>query len=164
MRAGPPILALVLVAGLGCGHAPVADALAPLCGTWRHQGRHIVTESWRPMRGGLRGRSTTTQPGGKLVELELMTLTVLRSGLTEYHAEPSGQEPTIFLERRDPAVVAAPGERVWTWVNPDHDFPRRIVYRLAGDRLTASVSNPDGDVGQRIGHTWQYRRTGTCAP
>ncbi|WAS97994.1 DUF6265 family protein [Nannocystis punicea] len=165
MRRASPIFALALAAELGCAHAPAVDpALAPLCGTWVHEDGHAVTEHWWPMRGGLQGRSATADPSGKIVELEDMTLTELEGGGTRYHAEPSGQAPTDFTETRDPAVVAAPGERVWIWVNPEHDFPRRLVYRVAGDRLTATISNPDGDPAQQVGKTWEYRRTGTCAP
>jgi hypothetical protein len=91
-----------------------------------------------------------------------MRLTVGPRG-TLYHAEPAGGTPTDFREIHDPAVAPAAGERVYIWVNPSHDFPRRIVYRLAGDRLTATISNPDGDEAQRRGQTWDYRRTGVCA-
>lgn len=163
MRVARPLLVLILAAGCGCGHAAVDEALAPLCGTWRHDDGYSVTEHWWPMPGGLQGRSALADPNGKIVELEDMTLTALRGGLTRYHAEPSGQAPTDFTEVRDPAVVAAPDERVWIWQNPTHDFPRRIVYRLAGDRLTATISNPDGDPAQRTGKTWEYRRTAACA-
>ncbi|WP_143141426.1 DUF6265 family protein [Nannocystis exedens] len=159
-----PLLSLVLAAELGCGHAAVDEALAPLCGTWLHEDGDSITEHWWPMPGGLQGRSATADPRGKIVELEDMTLISLRDGLTRYRAAPSSQSPTEFTEVRDPAVVAAPGERVWIWENPTHDFPRRIVYRLAGDRLTATISNPDGDGAQRLGKTWEYRRTGACKP
>jgi len=165
MRQGPPLLPawLLAAAEFACGHRPPAEAaLGPLCGTWEQHGGHAVHERWSRVRGGLQGRSTTADPSGKIVELEDMRLTVGRRG-TVYHAEPAGGTPTDFTEIHDPAVVPAAGERVWIWANPNHDFPRRIVYRLAGERLTATISNPDGDEAQRRGRTWEYRRTAECA-
>ncbi|MDC0674398.1 DUF6265 family protein [Nannocystis radixulma] len=165
MRPGSSLLAvtLVAVAELGCGHAaPAAEALGPLCGTWEQRDGWIVTETWRRVKGGLQGRSTTADPNGKIIELEEMRLTVGPGG-SIYHAEPAGGTPTEFTETTDPALVPAAGERVWIWVHPTHDFPRRIVYRLAGDRLTATISNPNGDEEQRRGRTWEYRRTGACS-
>ena len=162
---GSPLLAAALLAAaeLACGHGPAAEAaLGPLCGTWEQQGGHVVSEHWWWVRRGLQGRSTTADPDGNIVALEDMRLSVGPRG-TLYHAEPAGGTPTDFREIHDPAVVPAAGERVYIWVNPGHDFPRRIVYRLAGDRLTATISNPDGDEAQRRGRTWDYRRTGECA-
>ena len=51
---------------------------------------------------------------------------------------------------------------MWIWDNRAHDFPRRIVYRLAGDRLTATISDPDGDDDRRRGISWNFVRTAAC--
>lgn len=159
MRSGPSI---ALALALACAHrSPALTALEPLCGAWRSDDGMVVQERWRFTGDSLAGDSTTGDPNGKIVAWETMTLTAGPRG-TVYHAEPSGGTPTEFTEVTDPAVVPAPGEAVWVWTNPAHDFPRRIVYRVAGDRLTATVSDPDGDAEARRGRTWNYRRVTAC--
>ena len=163
MRVLPSFLILVVVLVGGCARRPPAIvALEPLCGAWLSDEGLIVQERWWRTRDGLAGQGTTGSPDGRIVALETMTLTAGPRG-TVYHAEPNGGAPTDFTEVLDSSLAAAQGEKVWVWTNPAHDFPSRIVYRLAGDRLTATISNPAGDAEARRGHTFNYRRIAACA-
>jgi hypothetical protein len=161
MRSLASILGFVAILA-GCAHrSPALVALEPLCGAWLSDDGHVVQERWRLTRDGLAGDSHTGDPNGRVVGLESMTLTAGPRG-TVYHAEPGGAAPTDFTEVADPSVVAGPGEKVWIWANPAHDFPRRIVYRLAGDRLIATISDPDGDDEARRGRTFRFKRITAC--
>ena len=161
MRSLASTLAFITILA-GCAHrSPALVALDPLCGAWLSDDGYVVQERWRLTRDGLAGDSRTGDPNGRVVVLESMTLTAGPRG-TVYHAEPSSAAPTDFTEVADPSVVAGPGEKVWIWANPAHDFPRRIVYRLAGDRLTATISDPDGDDEARRGRTFSFKRIAAC--
>ncbi|HEY8376828.1 MAG TPA: hypothetical protein VIK91_10080 [Nannocystis sp.] len=161
MSRARPLLLFALV--LSCARADVRD-LEPLCGTWRSLGDDgsRTEERWWRRDDGLRGENHTFDATGRPLGGERLALTV-RADRTIYRAEPDGSAPTEFTQVHDPALVPAAGERVWIWDNPAHDFPRRIVYRLAGDRLTATISDPDGDDTRRRGITWEFRRIAPCA-
>lgn len=148
---------------VACAPAAGHD-LERLCGTWESLGADgtRTEERWWPHAGGLRGESRTFDHAGEVVAREDLTLAV-DGGVTVYHAEPAGAVPTDFREVADPALAVAGDERVWIWQNLAHDFPRRIVYRTGGDRLSATISDPDGDEFKRRGITWDYRRIAACA-
>lgn len=77
------------------------------------------------------GMSRTVR-GGAAREFEYLTLRV-KGGRLVYHAAPSGQEPTDFEAR-------AAQEGRLEFVNPGHDFPRKIVYaRFDDDFFQAAV-------------------------
>lgn len=159
----PPRLLLPLALVLACAPAGARN-IEPLCGTWQSLGDDgsRTEERWWRHEGGLRGESHTLDSAGQPLAGERLALTV-HADLTVYHAEPTGAAATDFHQVHDPALVPAAGEHLWIWDNPAHDFPRRIVYRLARDRLTATISDPAGDGTRRRGITWEYRRIAPCA-
>lgn len=55
-----------------------------------------------------------------------------------YTAHPAGQGAVSFRERTVTASSAL-------FVNPDHDYPQEIFYRLAGGVLHARISLLDGE-------------------
>lgn len=175
LRLLAPVLAVATLgcsASAGCGLACSAGSgrdLAVLCGTWQSRGDDgsITEERWFVIDEGLEGDARTLDHEGLLRSHERLTLRHAGAG-TIYRAEPDGATPTEFTEvtpLHEPALDAGAGEQVFVWENRAHDFPRRIVYRVAGDRLTATISDPDAaDEGQRRGLTWEHQRVSPCAP
>ena len=86
--------------------------------------------------------------GEKTVEFEYLRIEQRADGIY-YVAHPKAQCPgTDFKLTR-----ATSGEVVFE--NPDHDFPKRIIYRKTGDdAITASI---DGGEGTRA-MSFAYRR------
>jgi len=85
-------------------------------------------EQWTAPAGGLMLGMSKTIKGGKLASFEFMRITEVEPGKLGYIAQPSGAAPTTFtlLQARDKEV---------TFENLGHDFPQRIMYRAAGDKL-----------------------------
>ncbi len=146
-RAG--VVAAVLLAGLpGVAHAQSdaapdssppetaeLDAAAWLAGCWRVEspdGQNAAEEQWMAPRGGLMVGMSRSIRGGEARGYELLTIRV-EDGALVYHAVPSGQKPTDFRARR---VEDGRLE----FVNPEHDFPQKIVYTRKGhDQAEAAV-------------------------
>ena len=130
-RAVPLQSAVVLLAAA----APPAGAAAPPSGIQRVawlQGcweaafpDRMVEERWMPPRGGTMLGVSRTVRGNQLAEYELVVLRE-RGEQLAYEAHPSGQPGATFLSDSvsDSAVV---------FVNPGHDFPKRIGYERTGD-------------------------------
>ena len=66
---------------------------------------------------------------------------------TYYWARPGGAKETPFK-------MTKATENHVVFENPDHDFPKRIEYRLDGDELTAQIS------GDEPGPSWTWKRIG----
>ena len=58
-------------------------------------------------------------------------------------------------ELRQSYTVRRADEQLAVFVNPDHDFPKRIEYRLEGGRLVAAIA------GDEPGPSWTFERIGT---
>lgn len=114
---------------------PSLDAVAWLAGCWKAEspdGSGAVEEQWMAPRGGLMVGMSRSVRNGEARGYELLTLRVAGGSLV-YHAAPSGQSPTNFTARRVEA-------KVLEFVNPLHDFPRKIVYSRQSDgSLVAGV-------------------------
>jgi hypothetical protein len=119
-------------ASLGAQHAELAD-LHWMAGCWEADlNGALWEEQWMEPRGGLMTMMSRTSRDGIVRAWEFGLVTRDSLGLV-FRAFPSGQEPADF---RAPTVAG----RVVAFVNPDHDFPRRIRYRSNGpDRMVTSV-------------------------
>lgn len=149
---------------LSCGRGADHD-LDALCGTWQSRGKDDATteERWSWSGDALVGEAVTHDRHGEETSRESITLRRGEGG-TIFRAQPGDATPTEFKEVRDPDLVAGEGEQVFVWENRAHDFPRRIVYRVAAERLEATISDPDADDSLlRRGFTWDYRRVSPCA-
>jgi hypothetical protein len=117
--------------------------LSWIAGCWRQStgnGNRVVDEQWMSPRGGTMLGMSRTLRGDSLIEFEHLQI-VERSGRLIYHAEPSGQKPADF-------VTATVSDTLVVFENPEHDFPKRIIYRRRGsDALVARIE------GTRNGHT-----------
>ena len=130
---------------------PAAPDLAWMAGDWVSCGpREIVEERWLgPARGGLVGVNLTRTPRGR--SFEFLRVDQGARGFA-YIASPGGRPPVEFT-----LMEARPGYA--RFENPEHDFPRRIVYRREGAALLAAATDLDGR-----GPSWRFvpGQAGAC--
>jgi arylsulfatase A-like enzyme len=123
------------------------SSLAWLAGSWRGDlGPVIAEETWSLPGGAIMlgfHRDAPASGDGEAF-FEQLRIHDTADGLV-YMASPAGRPPTPFvLEQSSPGHVV--------FANPDHDFPKRIIYRLDGpDRLVARI---EGDAG--TGQEWAW--------
>lgn len=143
-----PLFALLLGPACGTADAPGAGGLAWLAGCWAAEREGVLVEEWwmTPAGGVLLGISRTTR-GSELLGYEHLMI-FEKDGALVYRASPSGQPVTDFV-----ATGATADEIVFE--NPEHDFPRRIIYRNPGpDRVTAHIDDGRGEQQMEL----PYRR------
>ncbi len=135
--------------------APRLGSVAWLAGCWEARSpRRVITEHWMAPEGDAMIAMSRTLRGDSLVGFELLVLRELSSHL-QLEAHPSGQAPARFTadEVQDSLVV---------FVNPAHDFPQAISYRLTpGDTLLATAEGASD--GRRRRFDVPYRRV-PCPP
>ncbi len=101
--------------------------LAWLSGCWAAINQEAGSgEQWMPPAGGTMLGVNRTVRDSKTVAFEFMRIVEQDDGGLEFIASPSGQSTASFL-----MVSVNDGEVIFE--NPDHDFPRRIIYRLLSD-------------------------------
>lgn len=128
---------LVLVVVGASNRVPESPSrLKWLAGCWRATTpRHTIDEQWMAPSGDmLLGMSRGTRRiAGRdtVVEYEFMRI-FARGDSVIFRAHPKGQAGGEFpAERMDDSSVV--------FANPAHDFPQRILYRISGDSLHASI-------------------------
>lgn len=128
------LLALPVSAADPTADPTVAD-LGWISGHWSAGG---VEEVWLAPKGDLMlGMSRTVRANGKTA-FEFIRIAKTEDGIA-YIAQPGGKAPTSFK-----LVESKPGRAVFA--NPQHDFPKRIVYELRDGKLCARVDDgKDGD-------------------
>jgi len=121
----------------------IAD-LGWITGDWQTApgGRAQIEEHWTKPDGGSMIGMGRTVAGGKTVEFEYLRIEQ-RVDAIYYVAHPKARCPgTDFKLTRRTA-----GEAVFE--NPQHDFPKRIMYRKNPDgSLTASIDGGEGTKSQ----------------
>lgn len=124
--------------------------LAWMAGNWETApgGRRQVEEHWTQAAGASMMGMSRTVAGDKTVEFEYLRIEQRADGIY-YVAHPKARCPgTDFKLTRASATEVV-------FENPQHDFPKRIIYRKgADDSLTAIV---DGGEGSKA-ITYAYRR------
>ena len=128
--------------------APKLDAVAFIAGHWRQDGARDMTEEiWLPPRGGLMlGLNRGVRPGRK-ASFEYLRIEEDEKGVV-YLASPRGTKPTPFR------LTTVEKNRA-VFENPEHDFPKKIEYRLDGAKLVASIA------GDKPGPSWTLVRVAT---
>jgi hypothetical protein len=114
---------------------PEVEDLAWMSGHWS-DGR--VEELWLAPKADLMlGMNRTILANGRAA-FEFFRIAKTGNGIA-YLAQPGGRPPVPF-----PLVESKPGRVVF--VNPSHDFPKRIVYELRDGKLCARADDgKDGD-------------------
>jgi len=129
------LLLLLLLAVPVFAADPKLDDLAWIAGHW---GAGNVEELWLAPKGDLMlGMSRTIRKNGTAA-FEFLRIAKTEDGIA-YIAQPGGRPPTAFK-----LVESTPNRAVFA--NPEHDFPKRIVYELRDGKLCARVD--DGKDGE----------------
>ncbi|HJZ81752.1 MAG TPA: DUF6265 family protein [Pyrinomonadaceae bacterium] len=119
--------------------ATISD-LSWLAGAWQSPpgGRAQIEEIWTPPAAGAMLGMSRTIAGDKMVEFEFLRIEQRGNDLY-YVASPAGRCPaTDFKLTRLSSQEAV-------FENPEHDFPKRIIYRKGADgSLTASIDAGEG--------------------
>ena len=140
-------LLLLAVALLGvAAHAqapaakPTLQDLAWLAGHWRiEQADRLVDEQWMAPQAGLMMGMARNVQAGKVREYEFTLLRQEPNGDIFYVASPSKQS-----EARFKLTSLRKGEAVFE--NPEHDFPKKIIYAQQADgSLLAAIEGPGRD-------------------
>jgi len=133
----PSFVALCLLYATGSASAVdevSLTQLAWLSGCWSAEGSEPGSgEQWMPLAGAsLMGMSRTVRQG-KTVTYEFMRIAHGSDGKLAFFAQPSGKPPASF------PVRSMSGSEV-VFENLDHEFPQRVIYRLAAPtQLRASI-------------------------
>jgi uncharacterized protein DUF6265 len=124
--------------------APALSELAWMSGAWETGagGRVQVEEHWtRPAGATMLGMSRTIA-GGRTIEFEYLRLEQRANGIF-YVAHPKARCPGTDFK-----LTRLSGQEA-IFENPEHDFPRRIIYRKHPDgSLTAIVDGGEGAKSQ----------------
>lgn len=142
------LAALGALAPLLIAAAPVPiDRLDWMAGDWVVEtGGRWTEEHWTAPRGGAMLGLGRSGKADRMLGFELMRIVTDDAGEIVFWGAPGGRRPVPFR------LVSQDGTAV-VFENPQHDFPKRIVYRRDGDRLTATVSG-----GTETAKSWTYRR------
>jgi len=157
MTLGLALLLGILVAGASGATEPAIgiDRVAWLEGVWTSEDEGAVTEErWGPPAGGSMLATSRTVSGGRTVFFEFLRIEERDGGLV-YLAQPKGRAPAT------PFTATRITESEAIFENPEHDFPKRLAYRLDGDELRVEVSG-DGSEPEK-GFEVRYRRAAPAA-
>lgn len=128
---------------------PTISELAWMSGDWQTAagGRTQIEEHWMAPAGGSMIGMGRTIAGGRTVEFEYLRIEQ-RADQIFYVASPKGRCPGTDFK-----LTRLSGQEA-IFENPEHDFPKRIIYRKNSDgSLTASI---DGGAGTKS-MTFAYR-------
>lgn len=139
---------------------PADDAgpLGPLAwfeGCWRGSvNQREFREQWMPLRGNLLVGASHTVMQGKTQAYEYLRLEARDDGIY-YVALPAGQKETAF--KLTDVRTDQSGATLFTFANPAHDFPQRLIYRRASEGwLYATVEGKLNDRDRQV--TYPMRR------
>ncbi len=151
----------IAVAALGLMGATEPPARLPawMAGCWvDSEGTSWNEECWTTPRGGIMLGSGRTGRGDQLDSWETMQIMLdaperdgSRAALA-FYGSPRGERRTMFEWKPG----AGEGDGIG-FENPAHDYPQRIRYWRAGNRLEAEIAMLDGSRAIR----WTYRRAGS---
>lgn len=141
-----PLLLLVLAGPQPeAGEDDPLEALRWLGGHWAVDAQTgYAEELWMPPRGGLMLGLNRTVKEGRGANFETMRIESRKDGIY-YVASPSGGPSTDFK-------LVESAEHRAVFANPEHDFPKRIVYERDGAELKAWA---EGDPGQVLAFSWK---------
>ena len=132
------------------GAAPPQESPMPgwMSGDWALEDASGWTEEhWSSPRAGLMLGTGRNGKGERLGSFEYMRIARDGQGRLTFWGSPGGAPAVAF-----PAVETGPARIVFE--NPAHDYPTRVAYSRSGNRLTATISGPNGANSE----SWVYRR------
>ena len=123
--------------------------LAWIAGDWQTApgGRRQIEEHWTAVAGGTMMGMSRTVAGDKTVEFEYLRIEQRADGIY-YVAHPKARCPATDFKLTKASATEAIFE------NPQHDFPKRIIYRKTGDdSMTASIDGGEGSKAMTFAFT-----------
>ena len=142
------IVTFFLLANLTPQSTTITD-LAWIAGDWQTAsgGRRQIEEHWTGVAGGTMMGVSRTVAGDKTVEFEYLRIEQRADGIY-YVAHPKARCPATDFKLTKASATEAVFE------NPQHDFPKRIIYRKTGDdSLTASIDGGEGSKAMTFSFT-----------
>jgi hypothetical protein len=135
---------VVLAAGTATAPAAAQDSPATIAdlnwiaGTWSvANGNQTIEEHWTSAASNAIVGLGRTLAGDRMVAFEYLRIEARADGVF-YVAQPNGRAPTSFRLTKWDGQTAV-------FENPDHDFPKRIMYTKSGnDAVTALVDGGEG--------------------
>lgn len=126
---------------------PTVADLAWLTGNWKATvGETETEENWTTPKGGLMlGTNRTVK--GKKAFFEFLRIADTETGVV-YYASPMGKAVTEF------PLKSLEKEKV-VFENPKHDFPQRVIYRLADGKLHARIEGTASGKERSQEWTWE---------
>ena len=122
------------------GETQSISELSWMSGHWHTapNGKSQVEEHWtKPAGGSMIGMGRTLK-GERTTEFEFLRIDQRADGIY-YVASPNGQCPATDFK----LIQLTEGEVIFA--NPQHDFPKRIIYKKTGpDTVTASIDGGEG--------------------
>lgn len=107
-----------------------------LSGNWVRTGMNAGEsgyESWQVISYKKMTGMAGNKKGGKLTFQEKMSL-VIKAGEIYFVAETPGNNDATWFK------LTEIGNKYFVCENPAHDFPKKIIYRLMGNKLLATIS------------------------
>jgi Domain of unknown function (DUF6265) len=127
--------------------SPNAESLAWLAGAWVQKGeKEIVSETWQGPAGGMLVATNLTLRASGRTSFEFLRIAETPTGLS-YFAMPGGKPATEFKMKESGA------QRI-VFENPEHEFPRRILYWRDGEALMARTEGSRG--GKELSEEWRF--------
>jgi Domain of unknown function (DUF6265) len=123
------------------------QSLAWMAGAWQADDQGLLTEEhWMAPNGGAMLAASRTVKAGKMVEFEFLRIEEV-GGKLLYRAQPGGRPLTDFTRvEQGPSCI--------TFENPEHAFPRRILYWREGGALHARIEGTRGGKPAAMEWTW----------
>jgi hypothetical protein len=140
---------------IACASRPAVRAEGPLArlafmtGCWRgSDGAGTVEERIGPADANIMLSTSRTLEGGRVASFEFL----------QFEARPGTIVLIPYLNgRRAGEFTLKPGDDgVAVFEDPQHDFPKRVIYRKDGDGLRARVEGDPGD--KERAQEWAMRR------
>ena len=135
------LASLILLTTISTENPTLAD-LSWISGDWQTApgARRQIEEHWTTVAGGSMMGMSRTVAGDKTVEFEYLRIEQRAEGIF-YVAHPQARCPGTDFKLTSASATEAIFE------NPQHDFPKRIIYRKTDDGLTASIDAGEGSKG-----------------
>jgi Domain of unknown function (DUF6265) len=149
-------LAALSLSACATGPDPeVAGRLYFMVGCWQ-SADGANQEVWSLPRGGLMFGFATTLLADKPTFFE-QTRIDLRDARATYTASPGGERPVVFTEAPSKPEIDKNGNPLpvtsVTFINPQHDYPQSITYRMEKKGLSATIARLDGS--RPTNYSWE---------
>ena len=129
--------------------APDISTLAWIAGSWSGVDRGMeMEELWMAPKGNVMLGLHRDVKAGRTVSFEFLRIEATAEGIT-YWASPKGKPATPFK-------LSEARENYAAFENPEHDFPKRIIYWIADGALHAKIEGPMN--GKTVSQEWVWKK------